>query len=52
MTYLIGAIELGVFVAASLAIIKFEPQIGTIGVMAAMLAVVVATGLALRRRAR
>jgi hypothetical protein len=50
MTYMI--VELGVFVLAFMALIQFEPQIGTIGVMAGMLAVVLATGLVLRRRAQ
>jgi hypothetical protein len=50
MAYMI--VEIGVFVLAFVALIQFEPQIGTVGVMAVMLAVVLATGLVLRRWAR
>ena len=46
------AVELAVFVLAFMALAKLEPQIGAVGVMAGMLAAVLATGLVLRRWAR
>jgi NO-binding membrane sensor protein with MHYT domain len=51
MMYLL---EAGAYVLAFMAIIKFEPQIGTVGLLAAMTATVVAVSLVprlfLRRR--